>query len=136
MLRYPCSNQHPKPTPKGSGTVNGWPAFCRFLPFSPCPTSFPKWGIFFEQINSKEVYYLEQTKQLVPVETVESKSEKRLGLRALKAAYSNIIGGLGAMMCMVVFASLHPLPSNPRIPPRRPGRRLMRSSRILTLRFC
>lgn len=73
-------------------------------PFVSNPTSFPKWGIFFEQILTKEVNYLEQTKQLVPAETVESRSKRHFGLRALKAAYGSVMCGLGAMMCMVAFA--------------------------------
>ena len=97
-----------KPAPKtNSGRQRQHKWLARILPFPPfftLPHFISEVGHLFEQIQSKEVNYLEQTKQLVPIETVESKSEKQFGLRALKAAYSSVIGGLGAMMCMVVFA--------------------------------
>lgn len=47
---------------------------------------------------------MEQTNQIVAVETVESKAEKRFGLRVLKAAYTSVMGGMGALMGMVMFA--------------------------------
>lgn len=47
---------------------------------------------------------MEQAKQIPSGETVDSKTKKQLGLRAIKAAYTGAIGALSTLMFMVFLA--------------------------------